>query len=408
MGRRKKGGGCISVFFIILILGVISAALVVKFVTKTELGEKVKAVVGDPMIQTSAPEITVSEDSLDGRYYYSLLDEDEALGYKEILQGMQAHEEQIAVHYEDIDAVKKMVDYVMYDWPELFWCDGSGQVTSYGQMGQRYILLEPGYQYTKEDTERMQSEIDAAVNEWMPDLNGDGTEYGRIKAVYEYLINMTDYDLAAPDNQNIYSVFVNHKSVCAGYAKATQYLMNRLGIFCTYVTGTAYTEDGNAQAHAWNLVQCDGEYYYVDTTWGDPVFLKEENIPAGQNLINYDYLCCNDEEIGKTHVKDETAEFPESTSMRYNYYVLNGMYYEAYDRDSFFNAMAASIDNGQPFTAFKFSTASLYTQAHDVILGTLVKEAARYLCDVYGLSEVQYSYQEDSTMQKIVIYWNYE
>lgn len=408
MGRKKRRGGCITVLLVILILGVASAAVIMKAVEKTELGEKVKAVVGDADIKTSAPEIKIKEEILDGRYYYSLLEEEEALGYKEILQGIQDHETQIAVHLEDMDAVKDMIDKVMYDWPELFWCNGSGQVTSYGQIGSNYILLEPEYQYTKEETVQMQAEIDAVVSSWLPQLNGDGTEYGRIKAVYEYLINQTDYDLEAPDNQNIYSVFVNRRSVCAGYAKATQYLLNKSGIFCTYVTGTARTEDGNTQAHAWNLVRCDGEYFYVDTTWGDPVFLQEENVPDGQNLINYDYLCCNDEEIGKTHIKDELAVFPECISTRYNYYVLNGMYYDVYDQDAFLNAMTNSIDSQAAFTAFKFSTDSLYTQAHDVILGSLVQEAARYLCDVYGLTEVQYSYQEDQTMQKIVIYWNYQ
>lgn len=408
MGRRKRRGGCITVLFAILILGVLSAAVIMKVAEKTELGEKVKAVVKNADIKTQTPEIKIKEEILDGRYYYSLLGEEEAVGYKEILQGIQDHETQIAVHLDDLDAVKEMIDKVMYDWPELFWCNGSGQVTSYGQIGENYILLEPEYQYTKEETSKMQAEIDAAVSSWLPQLNGDGTEYGRIKAVYEYLINQTDYDLEAPDNQNIYSVFVNQRSVCAGYAKATQYLLNKFGIFCTYVTGTARTEDGNTQAHAWNLVRCDGEYYYVDTTWGDPVFLQEENIPDGQNLINYDYLCCNDEEIGKTHTKDELAVFPESTSTRYNYYVLNGMYYDVYDQDTFLNAMTNSIDSQAAFTAFKFSTDSLYMQAHDVILGSLVQEAARYLCDVYGLTEVQYSYQEDQTMQKIVIYWNYQ
>ena len=56
------------------------------------------------------------------------------------------------------------------------------------------------------------------------------------------------------------------------------------------------------EAHAWNLVKCDGEYYYVDTTWGDPVFLQEENaLETIGNEITYDYLCCSDDELLKTH-----------------------------------------------------------------------------------------------------------
>ena len=87
-------------------------------------------------------------------------------------------------------------------------------------------------------------------------LDADADEYQKILYVYERIVDEVDYDESAPDNQNIYSIFVNRQSVCAGYSKATQYLLEQLGVFCTYVTGKT-TEGGN---HAWNLVKCNGDY----------------------------------------------------------------------------------------------------------------------------------------------------
>ena len=117
----------------------------------------------------------------------------------------------------------------------------------------------------------------------------------KILYVYEKIVDEVDYDESAPDNQNIYSIFVNRQSVCAGYSKATQYLLEQLGVFCTYVTGKT-TEGGN---HAWNLVKCNGDYYYVDTTWEIRCFsrkkariypriqIKKQTLP-GINNISYD------------------------------------------------------------------------------------------------------------------------
>ena len=68
-----------------------------------------------------------------------------------------------------------------------------------------------------------------------------------------------NYDLNAENNQNIISVFLEGRTVCQGYACATKYLMDLLDIPCTIVTGTA-----NGEPHAWNLIELDGAYYYMD------------------------------------------------------------------------------------------------------------------------------------------------
>ena len=53
------------------------------------------------------------------------------------------------------------------------------------------------------------------------------------------------------------------KSVCAGYARAFQLIMQKLKIPTYYVLGFA-KED-----HAWNIVKLNGRYYNVDLTWDD-------------------------------------------------------------------------------------------------------------------------------------------
>jgi len=214
-----------------------------------------------------------------------------------------------------------------------------------------------------------------------------------------------EYDINAPDNQNICSVFIGKRSVCAGYARATQYLLETMGIFATYVPGSSMDED-----HAWNLVSCDGEYYYVDATWGDPVFTQQEDVPelSQEDMINYDYLCCSDAQLFKTHTLSEAITMPECTSDKYNYYIMQGMYYEEYDPETFQDVLNQAISRKDKKVIFKFSSTELYEMAKDEILGDLIEEAAQYLMSIYDLSEVRYYYQEEAQLNKLVIFWSYD
>lgn len=55
-------------------------------------------------------------------------------------------------------------------------------------------------------------------------------------------------------------------AVCSGYAEMFRLMCECANIPCSYVRGTA--EDS---LHAWNAVQLDGRWYYIDVTWNDIV-----------------------------------------------------------------------------------------------------------------------------------------
>ena len=216
---------------------------------------------------------------------------------------------------------------VYYDHPELFWLTSGYQYWTDSEESVTGIEME--YNSTWEEKEEQSRQIEAAIQEVLYEIDYGQDTYGKIKSAYEYLINRIDYVADSPYNQDIRSVFLNWQSVCTGYTKAMQVLLERMGIFCTCVRGTA-----NGGHHAWNLVQIDGEYYYVDATWGDPVYLGEEDISSD---IDYTYLCCTEEVLFRTHTPEDMAILPECSSELYNYYALNGMYLYSGDRDSIYN-----------------------------------------------------------------------
>lgn len=345
--------------------------------------------------------LNIREDDVAGGYYYQQLSRPQQRLYKEMYQGLLEAAPSIYIHSPDLEPIKKVCQFIFNDKPALFWLLGQMQITSYSD----YSEIRPVYSCTGAERDRKQSEINEAADKCLAGVSPGFTEYDKIKYVFEYLVNTVDYDINAPDNQNIYSALVGKMSVCAGYSRAAQFLLQCLGIECIYVTG----EIKNQGPHAWNIVKCDGQYYQMDVTFGDPVFLKAE---SGETLpeksINYDYLCCSDAEIMKNHTTDRQASYPPCNSMELNYYKLNGMYYGNFQPDQLLQEMNNTIYHKKPFFICKFANDTVYGQARDIVLNKLVKQAAQTLLDVYGLNEVQYTYMEDSLMDKITIFWSYE
>lgn len=355
-----------------------------------------------PVFQTS----DVSEEEVREKYYYSTLTEDEKKVYQGILQGIRDHVSNISVQLTDAKRVNQIYEYVLNDFPDIFWCSGAAETTAYQVPEGGYSEFCPEYTYEETEKEKMQSEIEEQTARFLENapVSGTDSEYDRIKYVYEYVIQTVDYDANASNSQTLYSGLVSRRSVCAGYARETQYLLEKLGIFCTYVTGTT-----KGQPHAWNLVRCEGNYYFVDTTWGDPVFLQSdgEQIPKEQQ-IQYDYLCCNEEELFRTHELDGKISFPSCTSLQDNYYVKEGCYYQRYDRDRMAKQLNSDISEGKPVSVFKFSGKSAYLDSKEQLLKELIPDSATILARRYQLDSARYSYQDDSVLYKITVYWQYE
>ena len=351
--------------------------------------------------QADVPELTIPAEETEGDFYYEQLNGSEQIVYRELLQGVREMEDCITIHAGRDEHPEKVYEYLLYDRPELFWCAGSSQMTVY----EEYTLFYPEYTCMYEEREQRQSEIDAAVSDCMTGVDSAAGEYEKIRYVYEYLVNTVDYDENAPDNQNIYSALVGKSSVCAGYSRAAQYLLNNMGIECIYVVGTAQGQE----AHAWNIVNCGGKYYQMDVTFGDPVFLSSEsgeNLPG--NIIYYDYLCCTDEEIMADHMPTDEIVYPVCESDDLNYYRMNGMFYDSYDPQILLGDMNESIYEGQEMFVCKFSSPEIYQKAHDAVIEELFPKAAQTLGSVYGLEQVKYTYIEDVTHNKIMVFWNYQ
>ncbi len=294
-----------------------------------------------------------------GNYAFEHLTDEGKTLYVELLTIIKNRAEDIVVSTLDEETLDVVCTFVQADHPEIFYMDGY-TYTRYTIGGELKKLSFTGnYIYSAEEIAERQAKIDAYTANCLAGAPTDGDDYSKVKYVYDYLITNTEYDSSAQDNQNICSVFLYGRSVCQGYAKATQYLLQQMGIPTTLVTGKVY-----GVGHAWNLVYADGEYTYVDTTWGDSSYQKQETGENSQKmpLINYTYLCCTTQDIKRTHTIAETLPMPDCTSMKNNYYVREGEYFTEADMDAVGKLFERRYSDGSNNVTIKCSTEQVYTQ----------------------------------------------
>lgn len=145
------------------------------------------------------------------------------------------------------------------------------------------------------------------------------TETEKIRTVHNWIVCNTTYNdnyYDRGDSFNHVSNLLNNKTgVCQGYSVTFYIFMKQMGIPCTLVMGKT-----DNVSHAWNAVKLDGNWYYIDVTWDDPVVNGTSNYPGGDN-ISYEYLLCTYNHISMTHTEDNyigTTPLPNGISNDYN------------------------------------------------------------------------------------------
>ncbi|MDE5973099.1 MAG: hypothetical protein K2G73_00355 [Eubacterium sp.] len=241
----------------------------------------------------------------------------------------------------------------MSEHPELFWCTGK---CSFGAGG----FLNIDYAYSKNEAMEKKKLIEEKTDKIIEGLSGD--EYTKALACYNYVILNTRYDLEnldrileIPEDSSIEGVFLKNTAVCAGYAKAYQYLLQKAGLSAMYVVGVASNSSGT-ENHAWIVQQIDGKYYYSDPTWDDT---------RNDKLVCHSYFCITAGEISVNHELDDLYPLLTANSLEANYFVRENRYFDEYSVSDVRRVIAESLEKDRDFVEFRYKTDDEYEKAKE-------------------------------------------
>ncbi len=318
-------------------------------------------------------------------YAYNQLNDDEKTVYDVVLEAIVNFTEELTELPASVtnDRMQVITNYIQRDHPEIFWFQHGS--TFYFDSDTKIVSkIDLNYCLTKDEAENRKQKIDAAIKPFLTAVNNNMCDYEVALRIYENIIKLVDYDTIGLERQkklntsddgpddlrSIYGVFVDKKAVCVGYAKATQYLMNMFGIECTIVT---------SDTHAWNLIKLEGDYYHLDTTWGDSSDTKKEKNQT--SAISYDCFCITTQELMEleSHIPEDILPIPECTATKCNYHRRHGLYFESFNYDRIRSIVCESIKGNKFDISFKFASSSEFEDAkRELLSGGKFREAIQY------------------------------
>ena len=216
--------------------------------------------------------------------YYAMLTSDMQSIYRQIYaNALDVRSSFAPIVKVSVNQLKNVFEAVYNDHPEVFWLE-----TEYSCKYKRNgscVEISLKFNETADNLEKSRTLFEQAASKILNNTRRYTEDIEKEQYVHDALAQLVEYDAKSAMNQSAYSALVLQRSVCAGYARAFQYLMQQLDIPCYYCGGYS------GEKHAWNIIRMEDGFWNVDVTWADT------------NPINYEYYNKTDAEYSSGHVR---------------------------------------------------------------------------------------------------------
>ena len=198
-------------------------------------------------------------------YYRSLLSPSEQGVYKTIVTGLLNRRESIYIKqpYAQIESIRKIVNAVHLDHPELFYVD-----FWHYQLTQSLLPCGMFLNFRMMLDRDPSTAVMNALNAKAALLQQAAQKKSSREEIYFLIAKEIATTTKYVDSNSVFwehtvaGPALSHRAVCEGIAKMFLFLCQRIGnIPCAVITGTS-----NGIPHAWNMIEVNGVRKYIDVT----------------------------------------------------------------------------------------------------------------------------------------------
>lgn len=236
-----------------------------------------------------------------------------------------------------LDILRKVLCAVQNDHPEIFWISNSYE-RIYDDKSTKMKLCSI---FSKKELSYAKEKLKDKVHEIISLMPSGLSDYDKVLFIHDYIVKNCEYaketfqkyknNKKSVNYTDYYKIFtpygclIDRSAVCEGISKAFQILCTEVGIETRQVVGYLGEE-----AHMWNLVKIDSNWYHIDVT-------NDKN----RTFNEYIYFCLSDQKIQELGHKISRQiidskeipqnsiynfKLPECNSMKHNYYYKNSIH----------------------------------------------------------------------------------
>lgn len=290
-------------------------------------------------------------------YYFDKLSEKQQRAYICIFNEVRSHPQKIQIPSVSSDEIERIFQYIKYDNPDIFCLNETCYLIT--ESAKTYFSAE--YDCSADKCRKYSEQTISKAKEITDEIIASTESfYERELMIHDYIVDNCTYKKSDFDS-TAYGCLINNEAVCSGYANAAMIMLNMAGIKTVVIPGDATPQNGKTEGHLWNMVELDGEQYFLDVTWDDPDF-EDSSSPSHM------YFNVTESFISVTH-SDFDANSVHCTGTKYNYFVYNNLIFDKYDytiTDVIIDYCINEIENGHKSVEFMF-TSDAYDNAKKML-----------------------------------------